>query len=393
VYNRERALNAIGQVKNLVNRCGIDWKFKPNISPSEEQINLRNNLINQINEQINSVPVNELENLELAIEPDLFMEILINNVRNEVVSYQAFFCKEKNAELADALRNLNNLKKNYPENSEAIKVLENKVTALNEENLKIELANYSMFEYLNNEKITPKFLNLARAATGTATLEQIHDDSGRPFNCADDRKNFVRNYVSNTFKSTPGKINAYEGCIEDFLGNDILVSELVTHSKLSEDQKNSCERDLTLFELDTAAESLRNSSAGGPDGISVKFVKKYWGMLRLPVRNYAKCCITKGSLTENFKTASIRMIPKKGNSNDIKNWRPISLLNVLYKVLSKSLNNRLKKIAGKILSRSQKGFTQDRYIQECLINIMEGVHWCKKNHIKPKPLILLTISF
>jgi Reverse transcriptase (RNA-dependent DNA polymerase) len=62
---------------------------------------------------------------------------------------------------------------------------------------------------------------------------------------------------------------------------------------------------------------------------------------------------------------------------------------VVYKVIAKSLNNRLKKIAGKILSRAQKGLTKNRYIQECLINIIEGIKWCKSNNI---PAFILALD-
>jgi Reverse transcriptase (RNA-dependent DNA polymerase) len=75
------------------------------------------------------------------------------------------------------------------------------------------------------------------------------------------------------------------------------------------------------------------------------------------------------------------LIPKKGELGSIKNWRPISLLNNIYKVLSKALNNRLKKISARVLSRAQKGFTQDRYIQECIINIIESISHANANKV------------
>jgi Reverse transcriptase (RNA-dependent DNA polymerase) len=57
---------------------------------------------------------------------------------------------------------------------------------------------------------------------------------------------------------------------------------------------------------------------------------------------YSLCCFRKGSLTHSFRSACIRLIPKKGSPKKIGNWRPISLLSNLYKILSRALNNRLK---------------------------------------------------
>ena len=82
-----------------------------------------------------------------------------------------------------------------------------------------------------------------------------------------------------------------------------------------------------------------------------------------------------------FKTAAIRLIPKKGNCKEIKNWRPISLLNCIYKVLSRVINKRLNKVANKLLSRAQKGFNSSRNIQECLINIIENIAYSKKHNV------------
>jgi hypothetical protein len=166
--------------------------------------------------------------------------------------------------------------------------------------------------------------------------------------------------------------------VEDFLGPEIVNSPEVLSIKVPENLKNELERELSLPELDRALEKMRNNSAGGPDGLSVKFIKKFWYCFRGPLKKYVSFCVQKGSLSHTFATAAIKLIPKKGEATKIKNWRPISLLNVLYKVAAKAINNRLKKVAPYCLSRSQKGFVDKRYIQECLINIVEAVNFAEK---------------
>jgi Reverse transcriptase (RNA-dependent DNA polymerase) len=75
------------------------------------------------------------------------------------------------------------------------------------------------------------------------------------------------------------------------------------------------------------------------------------------------------------------LIPKKGDSTRLKNWRPISLLNCFYKVISRAINSRLKKISDYITSRAQKGFTSSRYIHEVLINVASNIAHCNFNGI------------
>jgi hypothetical protein len=86
-------------------------------------------------------------------------------------------------------------------------------------------------------------------------------------------------------------------------------------------------------------------------------------------------CFEKGSLSQPFNSAGIKLIPKKGDISQIKNWRPISLLNCVFKVIAKAVDNRLKSINDILLSRAQKGFTKKRHIQECIINIVETISY------------------
>jgi hypothetical protein len=86
-------------------------------------------------------------------------------------------------------------------------------------------------------------------------------------------------------------------------------------------------------------------------------------------------------LTADFATAQIRIIPKKGDTSKLKNWRPISLLSNFYKILSRAINNRLKGVVNRVLSRAQKGFTKSRQIQEVIINIDETIFRCKEKNI------------
>jgi hypothetical protein len=111
------------------------------------------------------------------------------------------------------------------------------------------------------------------------------------------------------------------------------------------------------------------------------FIEKFWYVFRGPIFDYANCCFKKGILTYPFRTACVRLIPKKGDKTDLKNWRPISLLSNLYKILSRALNNRLNTAVDTITSRAQKGFTSSRSIQEVLVNVIEAMGYAKKNKV------------
>ena len=135
------------------------------------------------------------------------------------------------------------------------------------------------------------------------------------------------------------------GSIEGFLGPDILASPLVNNMKISRELADSLENDISILELDKAVNETRTRTAAGPDGISNNFIKKFWRLLRVPLHKYTKFCADNDFLSQSFLTASIKLIPKKGDCTKIKNWRPISLLNCIYKIISKAINNRLKMLS------------------------------------------------
>jgi hypothetical protein len=136
-----------------------------------------------------------------------------------------------------------------------------------------------------------------------------------------------------------------------------------------------------MEELNASIAGANISSAPGIDGFNTRFVKKFWIYFSEPLLRYANCCFERGNLTRSFRTAVLKLIPKKEDCSDINKWRPISLLSCLYKVISRAINNRLKLVVNRFTTRAQKGFTSHRYIQEVLINFIETINYCKKHNV------------
>jgi hypothetical protein len=136
------------------------------------------------------------------------------------------------------------------------------------------------------------------------------------------------------------------------------------------------------LELDIAASRGKLRSAPGADGFTNYLIKKCWHLLRIPFFKYVTHCYNTSILTQNFRSATIKLIPKKGDLSALKNWRPISLLSNFYKILSRAINTRLNRFVNRICSRAQKGYNPRWYTQEVLINVWEQIQHCKVNNIK-----------
>jgi hypothetical protein len=121
------------------------------------------------------------------------------------------------------------------------------------------------------------------------------------------------------------------------------------------------ELDITIEELDEAVKSCNLNSAPGIDGFNNRFIVKFWKHFRKPFHDYFVHCYRTGLLTSTFRTALIKLIPKKGDQGQLKNWRPISLLSCFYKIISKAVNARLDKVIDKVTSLDQKAYNKNRY--------------------------------
>jgi hypothetical protein len=220
------------------------------------------------------------------------------------------------------------------------------------------------------------FLNLAKKTKTNQKLEMIKKPDGTPFECSKDRDNYIIDYYSSLYKKPVDERLVYDGCIEEFLGEDICNHRLVLNSKLSEAEKNDLDVPLTIEEIDRSMEKANMRSAPGIDGISNTLLRRYWQYFRIGIHKYALRCFETGRLTDVFRGATVKLIPKKGDLSQLKNWRPISLLSNVYKILSRALNNRLNLIVNRVCSRAQKGFNDSRYTQEVLINVLETIAHC-----------------
>jgi hypothetical protein len=130
------------------------------------------------------------------------------------------------------------------------------------------------FEIINNEKITPNFLNLSKGSKSDASLLDITDDNGNPFNSDVELKEYVRSFYANLYKAPETDRNFNENCIYEFLGEDIVNSRLVQDCIIPAELRQELESPISVEELNISV-AQGNKSASGMDGLSNCFIKKY----------------------------------------------------------------------------------------------------------------------
>ena len=145
--------------------------------------------------------------------------------------------------------------------------------------------------------------------------------------------------------------------------------------QLNVEEQESLEKDLTFEELKDALTSFADNKSPGEDGFTKEFYEAFFDLLWKDLLNSYNDAFNKGSLSVSQKRGTITLIPKGDeNLSDLKNWRPISLLNIDYKILSKVLAKRMEQHLPKLIHSDQTGFVNGRYIGQnirLLSDIME----------------------
>ncbi|GKV24336.1 hypothetical protein SLEP1_g33963 [Rubroshorea leprosula] len=158
--------------------------------------------------------------------------------------------------------------------------------------------------------------------------------------------------------------------------------EHLQFSKLNEEDKIMLEEEFSDDEIRDAVFSCASDKALGPDGLNFHFVKKIWGTIEGDVINFIKEFHQNGKLVKGLNSSYIMLVPKKKNPTYLKEFRPISMVGCLFKILAKVLANRLYKVIGKVISVSQSAFIKGRQLVDSVLALNELVHDMKSKRKK-----------
>ncbi|XP_074314785.1 uncharacterized protein LOC141650659 [Silene latifolia] len=198
------------------------------------------------------------------------------------------------------------------------------------------------------------------------------------------RKNFISNLVDDD-----GTVHVGEEAVsrvannyfEDFFKssnpsnfNDVLLG-LEDH--VSDAMNLELRRDYGEDEIIEALHQMHPLKAPGPDGMNGLFYQTYWDIVGSEVVATVLTILRRERSPRDINKTNIVLIPKKKAPDKIRDFRPISLCNVAYKLVSKVLANRLKTFLGEIVSVNQSAFTPGRMISDNVLVAFEIFHYMK----------------
>ena len=154
----------------------------------------------------------------------------------------------------------------------------------------------------------------------------------------------------------------YSPKLEDNQSTTLITNKFINSEHiplLDQLDKDLCDSEITLEECSKALKELANNKSTGSDGFTTNFNKIFWPDIKFLVYESYAYSLTHNLLTQEQRLGIINLILKKDKDlRYLKNWRPV--LNTDYKIIAKTLANRLHKVIAKIIDEDQVGYIKGR---------------------------------
>ena len=324
------------------------------------------------------------ESIQLTISDDLFLETLLMNVRSETISFSIKTKKEKSDRERMLIKELNKLESLSKPSSGDIQMIDQKQMEL--KNLRNPANEGRIIRsrvrwYEEGERGSSSYFLKLEKRNFEDKLMPCLEIGERVIHDSNEILNALGEHYSKLFRR---ECNNADDQIDEYLKETKLT-------KLSGKQAKMLDEEITVDELGKTLMKLSNNKSPGSDGFPYEFFKVFWIEVKFFIFRSLKHGIAKGELSITQREGHITLVPKPLKPrNLITSWRPITLLNSTYKILSATIANRLKGVLSTIIHTDQTAFLKNRFIGENT-RVVYDVLW--EAYRNDKKGILLSVDF
>ena len=332
------------------------WKFNSSLLRDEEYIERVKQIINEC-----QVKYSDLK------DHGLMWEVVKCEIRSETLSYSAWKTRVEREKQQNLYKRLSELEP-YLDIDNVLKVEYDKIKRELESLIEIKANGAfirSRAKYIEQgEKCTKFFLQQEKSRAKTKCITTLVTNNGvieDPVNILAEQKNFYKKlYTQNEFIQCDNDCTLFN---HDF-------------PSLNQEEQNECDLPLSLEEIGKSLMELPNNKSPGTDGFTSDFYKFFWRDIKHMVFKSFTYAFETRSLSVEQRRALLTLLPKGDKDiRFLKNWRPLSLLNTDYKILTKTLALRLQKVIPKIIHPNQTGCVKGRYIGENLRILLDLIEF------------------
>ena len=173
----------------------------------------------------------------------------------------------------------------------------------------------------------------------------------------------------------------------------VAIQQITTHIplKVSQDQILALMREITFAEVEEVVKNIPKHKAPGANDFTTEFYQATWSFMGKDIWELVEESRRTRNVYPALNSMLITLILKQTKADTPAGFHPIALCNVIYKILSKIMVNRLKPILHDIISSKQTGFVKCRQILDGIITVQEAMHSLKEKKVKGM-LIKLDLS-
>eukprot|EP00253_Pinus_taeda_P026540 PITA_26540 len=211
------------------------------------------------------------------------------------------------------------------------------------------------------DKNTSYFHKQATVRKARNTVSSIKDSEGNSYTSQDTIKKAATNHFKNLLTEEKSE--------EDY-------SALLQHmpKDVTQETNNRLTREVEEEEVHKAIWSLHPDKAPRPDGFPISFYREYWQMIKKDLLKMIRWVLRKGKLGGFTNSTYLALFPKENRPSSFSRFRPISLCNSAYKIITKILSSRLKPHLPSLISENQGGFLPNRHITDSILLVQEAIH-------------------
>ncbi len=234
----------------------------------------------------------------------------------------------------------------------------------------------SKYTQIQDETPNKHFLAIEQNVQRHRTVHEIKDIHGQTHT--------TNQEIANAFK------DYYQTLFTDEATDENTQDEMIDYcTPLDEQDKDRLDTQITLNELKTSVQQLQPNKSPGPDGLTSEFYKHFFPHLAPLYFAMLKESFETGSLPDSLNNSITTLLPKDPTErNNLKKYRPISLLNTDYKILTKTLVNKLKPHMHKLIHTDQQCAVTKRNINNHTHFIRDLIQYTHDKHTRTALLSL-----
>lgn len=331
---------------------------------------------------LDKVPDIDPKYYQSYLNPNTFLEVSLMEIRGECIRFSKELKKRENTKEQEIKSKIESIQQNIENESQEIELeqLKEELQSIREKRLEGALIRSRARWVKEGEKPSKYFCNLENRNYTSKSIRSLIVGA----NVIKNQKDImieIKEFYHKLYTTRDHELK--DAKLETMLNQDT--------PRLDNERSTSLAGDVTVHEAYTVLKQFSNSKSPGTSGFPAEFYKTFWDQLKYILVNAMNYSYHVDRLPTSLCEGIITCLPKPGKDKHyIKNWRPISLLNVSYKILSGVIARRIQQVLPTIISEDQTGFMKNRFMGDNLRLMYDTLNYA---NVRKKRGMLILIDF